>query len=87
MICPIVILWNKGAQMDVWGMLARHEEIRRQKQRAEKSVIMGFPLERTTNIEIRHTRARHEEIRHHPCGPSRQPVHMCRQTSTQFGQI
>ena len=67
-------------------MLARHEEIRCQKQGAEKSVIVGFPAERTTNVEIRHTHARHEEIRHHPCGPS-QPVHMCRQTSTQFGLI
>ena len=62
-------------------MFARHEEIRRQKQRAEKSVTVGFPAERTTSVEIRHTHARHEEIRHHPCGPSRQLVHMCRQTT------
>ena len=73
--------------MDVGGMLARHEEIRRQKQGAEKSVIVGFPAERTTSVEIRHTHARHEEIRRHPCGPSRQPVQMCRLTSTQFGLI
>ena len=39
-------------------MFARHEEIRRQKQGAEKSVIVGFPAERTTSVEIRHTHAR-----------------------------
>ena len=87
MICPLVILWNRGAQMDVWGMLARHEEIRRQKQGAEKCVIVGFPAERTTSVEIRHTHACHEELRHHPCGPSSQPVHMCWQTSAQFGRM
>ena len=31
--------------------------------------------------------ARHEEIRRHYWGPSRRPLHMCRQTSTEFGQI
>ena len=39
-ICSIVVLsllWTKGTQMDVRGMLARHEEIRHRKRWAEKS--------------------------------------------------
>ena len=49
---------------------------------------MGFPAEKKkTSVEIRHMHARHEEIRRDSWGPSRRPLHMCRQTSTQFGQI
>ena len=45
MICPIVNLWSKGAQMDIWGMLTRHE-IGRQ-ARGREFVIWGFPAEIT----------------------------------------
>ena len=37
MICPIAVLWTKGAQMNTWGMLAHHEEISRQKQGGRKN--------------------------------------------------
>ena len=55
------------------------------------SKMRGTPLGESTfwtiPIEIRHIHAQHEEIRHHLCGPSRWPLHLCRQTSTKFGPI
>ena len=64
MICSLVVLRSKDAQMKVCSTRVRHEESRHQKQGAEKSVIVGFPSQRTTSLEIRHIRARHEEIHH-----------------------
>ena len=50
--------------MDSCGTCVRHEEVRHQKQGAEKSVIVVSPTERTTIVEIRHFHARQGEIRH-----------------------
>ena len=62
-----VRLWFCEPKIPRWTSEAcsRHEEIRHQKWRAEKSITMGFPAERTTSVEIRHMHARHEEIRRH----------------------
>ena len=86
MICPIVVLWTKGAQMDVWGMLARHEEIRHLKWGSENSSPWFSRRKNNTSRNPAHA-----------CTPRRNPspplppvtaafAHR-RQTSTQMGQI